>query len=53
MDACLLVLLNPDGWAQINQCRLSKWPAESYIIWPLPGQADHEHTKPRVSVQYT
>lgn len=32
MDACLLVLLNPDGWAQINQCGLSKHPTEPYII---------------------
>jgi hypothetical protein len=44
MDAGLLVLLSPDGWAQINQCKLSKQPAEPYIIWPPPGQAAHEYT---------
>lgn len=39
MDARLLVLLNPDGWAQINQCRLSKRPADPYIIRPPLTQA--------------
>ena len=45
MDACLLVLLNPDGWAQINPCGLSKQPAEPYIVQPPPRQAARSRTQ--------
>lgn len=57
MDARLLVLLNPDGWAQINQCGLSKRPGEPYIIRrPLRQAARacaHSHDTHRYTGIYT